>query len=301
MMMISFQKQAILAIFLSVSAFTCYGEPQTGSGRKYIIKEGVGIAECPIKLCEEKTFSELFQSTKAGTSLLAPQHGVEGRVVRGRVKTMFFFFNSEKKNSFNGETEAGIGKDSSRDDVIRKYGKPNDILVFPVYLASGENGQEETLLYKEKGIIFTFVNNRLVDIRVSSPTGNRPDISIEAKRTKLLGEWIGGAYSPKIPFKEAFLTGQVGAVVRLEAGGKAVMFIPCDVNEAITRNLKMEGAWSLNDLGEFEMQFKEKNAGIKGMLTIDEESEDIDQLIIRQADDRTRKFGRFDRSQLNCN
>ena len=78
------------------------------------------------------------------------------------------------------------------------------------------------------------------------------------------------------------------------------MFIPCDVNEAITRKLKIEGAWSLNDRGEFEMQYKEEDAGIKGMLTIDEESEDIDQLIIKQADNRTKKFGRFDPSQLNC-
>ncbi len=300
-MMISYRNQAILALWLILIAFPCHGASQTGSERKYIIKEGIGIEECPVKLCEEKTFNGLFQGTRVGSYLSAQQHGVEVLIVRGRVSAMFFFFNSKNNNSFNGETDTGIGKDSSRDDVIRKYGEPSYILASPVYSDSGEEAQEETLGYEEKGIIFTLVNNRLVDIRIHPPTSKKPDISIEAKRTKLLGEWIqDGIYSQKIPFKKAFLSGQVGAVLRLEAGGKAIMFIPCDVNEKITKNLKIEGTWSLNDRGEFAMQYKEENIAIKGMLTIDEESKDIDQLIIKQADNKTQKYGRLDRSRLNC-
>lgn len=287
-------------LLAGVAASTAYGEPQKSSG-EYIIKTGVGIEECPIKLCDEKRFNELFQSTRTGSYLLAHQQGVEALLRRGKVRTLFFYFNSETKNSFNGKTETGIDKSSARDDVIRQYGETKDILSGPVFMASGEKAQEETLGYNEKGISFTFVNDKLADIRVYSPPISQPDISIQEKRAKLVGEWLENwADSEILPFKEAFLIGQVGAVLGLEAGGKAVLFIPCNVNEKITKDLKLTGTWSLNDRGEFETQFKEKNAAIGGMLTIDEESEDIDQLIVKQGDNTSRRFGRLDRSQVIC-
>ncbi|MDP1635008.1 MAG: hypothetical protein Q8L69_10050 [Gallionellaceae bacterium] len=292
----------MILLFLGIVASTAYGEPQISTERQYKIKAGVGLEECPIELCDETRFNQQFQSTKTGAYLLAPQQGVDALLRRGKVRTFFFYFNSERKGSFNGKTEAGIEKSSTRDDVIRQYGKTNDILIGPVSLDSGGWGEVETLRYEQKGISFTFINKKLADIRVYSPPLSRPDISIQEKRSKLLGEWVANwAYSQNVPYKEALLTGRVSAALRLEAGGTAMMYIPCDINEKFTKDMKITGTWNLNDRGEFEAQFKQKSVGIKGMLMIDEESEDIDQLIITQTNNMTKKFGRFDRSQLNCN
>lgn len=297
--MSGFQKPIFAFVLLCAVVATCSGETQSEGGG-YIIRAGIGIEECPIR-CDEKTFKELFQGTKSGGYLVAPKKGVDALIVRGKVHTLFFYINSPNEFKFHGLTDTGIGVDSSIKDVIQAYGKPEKVISGPVTLTQGKVGEEDSLIFRKQGISFTFIDGRLADIRVQAVPADT-DMSAQEKRSKLVGEWsVNWGYSPESSYREAFLRGIVGPVLRFENYGLAVLYIPCDINEKVTKDTKITGTWSVSDNSEIDVRFEVNDAGFKGKLTIDEESEEADLLLVKQNDGSVKRFVRFDQTRFQCN
>lgn len=294
-----------------------------------IITAGTGLSACPIG-CDAQQFVLLFPGAKvSGSHILVRDRGVEVMVRHSRIVTFFFYFNTNitnessvsaqtsllgainkrinndfgPKSDFKGRTDTGIGGDSSIDDVIMKYGKPDEYLK-----GTGPygNGQEISLSYVNKGISFTFLNNRLSDIRVFSPPKAPPVLSASELRKKIVGEWQVNLHSAHqgMSFKEGFLTGTFGTVLTLNSDETALMTVPCDVDERANSKLRLNGQWKLTDKGYFSLHFMFEGKEMpfsSGELQLDDQSDEIDHLIIKQIDGKSVNFGRFNRSLLNCN
>lgn len=323
------------AALFGLFAPTCFANPDTRNNNEQVITAGVGLSACPIG-CDKQQFVSLFSEAKIpGSSVLAWNHGIEAHTMRGRVVAVFFYFNTKRmsesdadtsknlweeffergaelekkfgtKSDFRGRTNTGIGADSSIKDVIKSHGKPDKR-----YEGIGPfgKGQEVSLEYSRKGISFTFINNRLSDIRIFSPPQAAPTLSSKELREKLLGEWQHNLLSgyQGMPFKENFLTGNIGPVLSLNSDETASYTIPCDVNEKLNTKLRLEGRWKLTDKSFFSLSLKGKEGdevidlSIEGKLRLDEKSDEIDHLIVTQTNDKSTKYGRFNRSLLNCN
>lgn len=320
-----------LAALFGLYTSTCFATPEPQSNDEQVITAGIGLSACPIG-CDKHQFVSLFSESKnIGSYVHVGNHGIEASVKRGHIAAVFFYFNTNRtresntgaptdllekwitwnnsefgaKSDFNGRTNTGIGADSSINDVIKTYGKPEEYWEGP---GPYSKGQEIGLDYSSKGIFFTFIDNRLSDIRVFSPPKAPPALSTKELRERLIGEWQLNLHSGNqgLPFKEGFLTGSFGPVLTLNADETASYTIPCDINEeinTINKKLRLGGQWKLTDDGFFSLplQLDGIDVSIKGQLLFDEQSDEIDHLVIAQAKDKSTKFGRFSRSLLNCN
>ena len=93
--------------------------------------------------------------------------GVDFAVEDNKVHTIFLYYISKVHQPFNGQTETGINKESTIEEVIERYGEPERIGKSILSSYSGFPGQEDyNLNYYSKGITFTFYNKKLADIRV---------------------------------------------------------------------------------------------------------------------------------------
>ncbi|WP_218192559.1 hypothetical protein [Pseudomonas sp. Irchel s3h17] len=133
---------------------------------RYLITSGVGLPDCRIGK-DENNFIEQFGGKKWEDYWTAESKGVGVKVVDGKIATMFFFFYSKTHTSFDGQTNVGIGKNSSINDVVRAYGEPQRIGESDLPDSSAMPGAHEiSLEYPSMGIVFTFWDRRLADIRV---------------------------------------------------------------------------------------------------------------------------------------
>lgn len=139
--------------------------------RQYEIQAGIGLRECSLGMLETD-FRRLFGGVDRKYSIdgkkfcfiSSKDNGVDVLIENGRIKTMFFFFSSDGYRPFCGETDKGIGRSSSIDDVVESYGRPD-------ILEESESASSETSIdveYSQLGINFTFQNNILKDIRCLS-------------------------------------------------------------------------------------------------------------------------------------
>lgn len=154
------------AFFLFSSSCThIVTEPDSHSG--YRIVPGMGLLNCKIG-DDEKTFKNLFSGTTANGYVISRTNGVEALVIDGKIVTLFFFF-SKNLGIFDGRTLEGIGKNSTPDDVIQTYGKPDVDVTGSGPFASSTSlytYHERSIKYPSKGISFTFWDGHLADIRV---------------------------------------------------------------------------------------------------------------------------------------
>lgn len=96
--------------------------------------------------------------------------GIEFTLAENQVKTIFLFYISKKYQPFNGQTDKGINKGSTIEDVLKIYGEPDRIGQSIISSGSAFAGQEDyNMNYYSKGITFTFYNKRLADIRIYKP------------------------------------------------------------------------------------------------------------------------------------
>jgi hypothetical protein len=93
--------------------------------------------------------------------------GVEALVTEGKISALFFYYRSRTHKEYAGKTEAGIGKESSIEDILKQYGKPDWFVESVVSAAGAEPGANEIrLVYRKLGIGFTFHDKRLANVRV---------------------------------------------------------------------------------------------------------------------------------------
>lgn len=133
-----------------------------------VIVPGEGTENC--RLGNSLTETELpfgKQKQKLNGHASAKNEGVEVIIENGKIDTIFYFFRSKTYRSFSGSTEKGIGANSTIDEVIKAYGKPDRIGESTVSEFGPEPGAKEHFLeYPKLGIYFTFYNEKLADIRI---------------------------------------------------------------------------------------------------------------------------------------
>lgn len=132
----------------------------------HTIVAGAGVAACRIgadKQAAIAAFGTPSIDPEVPGYLLFPAAGVEVNLDEetGTVAALFFFFRHEEYAHFTGSTDHGIGSDSTEADVLAAYGEPTQVLDFT---------DEKTLDYQTEGILFTFQDGRLVDIRIHPPS-----------------------------------------------------------------------------------------------------------------------------------
>jgi hypothetical protein len=147
----------------------------------YIILPGIGVKECSLGM-NKRNFRREFGAKRLGHDssiedvktetayyLRAKNKGVDALIERGKMRTLFFYFISKTHKSFSGETDKGIGRDSSIEDVVTNYGEPDDVheSVASNYAAI-PGAHKKWLHYDSLNISFTFLNGRLADIRTTT-------------------------------------------------------------------------------------------------------------------------------------
>ena len=122
-------------------------------------------------------------------------------------------------------------------------------------------------------------------------------------REKMLGSWQLGLHSGgrASPFKREFLTGQVAPVLVLRADHLATYGIPCEINETLHMKINAIGRWDLSEEGHFTLpqMIQGDDVSIMGRLRTDEESDEIDHLVVDRENERLFQFGRFDQG-ISC-
>lgn len=100
---------------------------------------------------------------KAGLDVYSNRDGVIGAI--------HFYYRLPGYSAFDGKTDKGIGISSSISEVIDQYGEPDRIGESTVSEFGAVPGaKEKSLQYWEQGIIFTFWDEKLADIRVLGKT-----------------------------------------------------------------------------------------------------------------------------------
>lgn len=140
-----------------------------GTGKQYVITAGSGVIGCTVG-DDEMTFQNEFGGSKEDSYWIAKVKGVDANTKNGNITVMFFYFYSRSHQTFNGRTVDGIGADSTVDDVLRHYGRPEKISESTVSQFGAMPGaREKHLDYDSSGISFVFWDGRLADIRVYKP------------------------------------------------------------------------------------------------------------------------------------
>jgi hypothetical protein len=150
----------------SLKAPTPVAQTVEAKNQQYVIIPGKGLSELMLG-SNESNFTQLFGGNRQGSYLVAESNGVDARVTDGKISVLFFYFFSNSHNSFNGKTREGVGKDSTIDDVIVAYGKPDRIGESIISQFGAMPGaHEKSIDYHSIGIWFTFWDGYLADVRV---------------------------------------------------------------------------------------------------------------------------------------
>jgi hypothetical protein len=106
-------------------------------------------------------------SNVEGECLQFADQGVECSIEEKKVCVLFFHYQSQTHKPYAGKTDKGIGKESSIEDVIKQYGKPDRIDESVVSQYGPKPGAKEHYLpYAKLGITFTFYDKKLANVRV---------------------------------------------------------------------------------------------------------------------------------------
>jgi hypothetical protein len=132
------------------------------------ILPGIGLKGCRIAGPVRDALA-LFgkPSSVEGDDLQFADRGVECSIEEKKVCVLFFHYRSQTHKPYAGKTDKGIGKESSIEEVIKQYGKPDRIGESVVSQYGAEPGATEHYLpYEKLGIAFTFYDKKLANVRV---------------------------------------------------------------------------------------------------------------------------------------
>jgi hypothetical protein len=106
---------------------------------------------------------------ESGKYLTSKESGISVYAENGLIRTLFLYFIYPEFSQFPGETAKGINILSSAKDVISTYGIPEKDIESQHLYGRIKASDERTLIYQSKGIMFTFYDEVLADIRVFKP------------------------------------------------------------------------------------------------------------------------------------
>jgi hypothetical protein len=112
-------------------------------------------------------FYATFSGVREAKYLISYEAGVEALIEDEKIRTLFFHYHGKESNRFRGKTNKGIGGDSAIRDVIEAYGRPTRIgesVISQYGLSPGS--VEKVIEYDDKGISFSFWNDRLATVIV---------------------------------------------------------------------------------------------------------------------------------------
>lgn len=142
--------------------------PSDSTTSKRHIVSGDGLAN--LKIGDDKRVAlDLFgESSESSSGYLSfPTHGISVKHdENGKITHLFYYFCTPKYSVFDGATAAGICEGSVIADVVNEYGKPTkrgESVVSKFGAKPGAN--EVSLLYEDKGLVFTFWDDTLADVR----------------------------------------------------------------------------------------------------------------------------------------
>ncbi len=131
-----------------------------------IIIPQIGIVGCEIGNPVEHFYAS-FGGVREKEYVLSYETGVEALIEDEKIRTLFFHYQGKKFNRFRGKTNKGIGSDSAIRDVIEAYGRPTRIGESIISQYGPLPGAMEKLIeYDDKGISFSFWNDRLATVIV---------------------------------------------------------------------------------------------------------------------------------------
>ena len=138
----------------------------------FAITAGSGVEGCQVgdpKQNAIEVFGEPF--TDDGGYVSFPKAGVEIACdASGRIVTLFLFYQAPDFTAYRGTTVDGIGPQSTADEVVGVYGEPARVGESVISEFGAKPGaHEKSLEYPDKGIVFTFWDGSLADIRISEP------------------------------------------------------------------------------------------------------------------------------------
>lgn len=142
------------------------------SQQAFVITPGVGIKNLSLNDTIQQAKSKFSSDfvTKDGY-LLLPSKGLDASYdANNKIRTIFLYYKLPNYKPFNGATKQGIGINSSIQDVYKAYGSPTregESVISE--FGSVPGAHEHTISYAHLGIVFTFWDNKLADIRVITP------------------------------------------------------------------------------------------------------------------------------------
>lgn len=165
--------RALLVSILCLNLASCgLSESHSKTDHKFLITPGIGIKNLSLKdsIQNAKTqFSSEF--VEKNGYLLLPTKGFDASYGEdGKIRAIFLYYKLPGYMTFNGITDKGIGKESSKKDVLKAYGPPTregDSIISA--FGSVPGAHEHTITYAHQGIEFTFWDDKLADIRVITP------------------------------------------------------------------------------------------------------------------------------------
>lgn len=141
----------------------------TSAAPRHEIVRGIGLAECPLGARASCLIERFGAQPSTMTPHVTAEHqGLEAALSDdGRIVTLFFHFLQWPDHPFDGRTREGIGRESTEADVVRAYGPPEQVRQSVISAYGARPGaHEKVLAYRSQGLIFTFWDGRLADIRV---------------------------------------------------------------------------------------------------------------------------------------
>lgn len=141
---------------------------QVHTPRHLVIHAGVGTNCCRIGDSVEAVTASLGEATSVIDEYVEFENDGVGLLTEGdRVVAIFFYFRSERFQPYSGKTKEGIGAGSKEIDVVDAYGDPDRVSRSVVSRFGVNPGAKEVSInYESRGIIFTFYDGELADIRV---------------------------------------------------------------------------------------------------------------------------------------
>jgi hypothetical protein len=138
------------------------------AGPQFTILPGQGLDKCAIDGPVQQARELLGRPERTtDTALEYYRRGVMVQTDRGQIDALIFFYRSRTHMTFDGVTDKGVGMWSTLPEVVKRYGEPDRIGESTISPAGEFPGFHEfTLEYPRQGIVFTFYDNELADIRV---------------------------------------------------------------------------------------------------------------------------------------
>src|SRR5882672_7817394 len=134
------------------------------------IRAGMSVQQALVELGPpQRKTAHAFEYTRLGFALLPDSNGMVKVVMCGDVTGI----NGPFVKAFTGRTKEGIGMRSTREDLLKAYGEPDENEKF--------RGGLESMKYQNLGIIFTLERGKVhhMIVRLGAPSETNRSVTLE--------------------------------------------------------------------------------------------------------------------------